>query len=83
MLRLEESSLPPSQRARCAVGGRRIRLQQLVGGVARLLDQRDVALEIGKAQQRHARLPRAEEFARAANRAGPGARSRSRRCSRR
>ncbi len=48
-------------------GGRRILLQQLVGGVARLLDQRDVLLEIGEAQQRHARLPRAQEFAGAAD----------------
>src|SRR5207253_6544434 len=41
--------------------------QQLIGCVARLLDQRNVALEIGEAQQRDARLPRAQEFTRPAN----------------
>ena len=42
-------------------------MQQIVRSVARLLDQRDVALEVGEAQQRHARLARAEELARTAD----------------
>ena len=31
----------------------RLASQQLVGGIAGALDQRDVALQVGKAQQRH------------------------------
>src|ERR1700719_3523755 len=48
---------------------RRTRLpaQQLVSGVARLLDQLHVALKIGGPQEPDARLARAEEFARTAN----------------
>ena len=37
--------------------------QQLVSHIARLLDQRNVALEIGEAQQRHTGLPGAEKLA--------------------
>ena len=59
------------------------RCEALLRRVARLLDQRDVALQIGEAQQRHAGLPRAEKLAGTADERGPGARSRSRRCSRR
>src|SRR5438477_280883 len=43
--------------------GRGLPLQEIVGVVARLLDQRDVMLEIREAQERRARLPRPQEFA--------------------
>src|SRR5690242_13467261 len=55
---------PPVEVAR-GCGG--IGLQQRIGRVPGLLDQRDVALQIGESQKRHARLPRAEELARSAN----------------
>src|SRR5689334_16330161 len=46
----------------------RIAAQELVGDVARLLDQRGIALEVGEAQERHAGSSRAEELARPADR---------------
>ena len=47
-------------------GRRGLAAQQLVGSVARRLDQSRVALQIGEAEQRHAGLPRPQEFAGAA-----------------
>ena len=81
--RLDEFGLAAQPALQMRLRRRGIALQELVRGVARLLDQRDIALEIGEAQQRHARLPRAQELAGPADERGPGARSRSRRCSRR
>ena len=49
------------------MGGARIFRQQFVGHVARLLDQCNVALEIGEAQQRHTGLTCAEKLARTTN----------------
>ena len=60
---LMNACLPPSQRSRWRLGGRRIASQQLVRRIARLLDQRNVAFDVGEAQQRHAGLARAEELA--------------------
>src|SRR5690349_11694141 len=60
---LDELLLPAEPALEMGLGGRGLAAEDLVRGRARRLDQTDVALRIGEAQQRHARLTRAQEFA--------------------
>src|SRR6476659_11215402 len=64
---LDERLLAAEPAVEMALRRRRIGPQQPVRRVARLLDQRDVALEIREAQQRHTGLTRSQEFAGAAD----------------
>src|SRR6185312_16819074 len=64
---LDERLLAAEPAVEMALRRCRIGPQQPVCRVARLLDQRDVALEVREAQQRHAGLTRTQEFAGAAD----------------
>src|SRR6185437_4774076 len=60
---LDERLLAAEPAVEMALRRRRIGAQQPVRRVARLLDQRDVALEVREAQRRHTGLTRSQEFA--------------------
>src|SRR2546422_9155232 len=62
-LHLDEFLLPAQPALEVRTGGAGLAPEQLFRRGARRFDQPQVALEIGKAKQRNARLPRAEKLA--------------------